>query len=84
VNPSWCRAPFGANDQIVVCVKTVTLMSLWGALSDERACLSFIVVMFLTRNVINRPRGEGVKREPDPAQGEGWQGRCNEATDGDA
>jgi hypothetical protein len=35
VSKSWCRAPSGAHDQILV-------LFLWGALSDERTGLSFV------------------------------------------
>jgi hypothetical protein len=36
-NSFWCPAAFGACSQIIFCVKTVTIMSILGALSDERA-----------------------------------------------
>jgi hypothetical protein len=36
--PSWCRAPSGVHDQILV-----TGLSMWGA--DERTGLSFVVVI---------------------------------------
>jgi hypothetical protein len=39
VSPSWCRAPFGAHDQILI---TVLLMS--GAPSNERSSQSFVLV----------------------------------------
>jgi hypothetical protein len=37
---SWCRAPIWAHDQILV-----TVLSLWGALSDERTGLPFVRVI---------------------------------------
>jgi hypothetical protein len=36
--------PFGAYDQIFITCVTVTVLFLWGALSDERTGLSFIYV----------------------------------------
>jgi hypothetical protein len=36
------KHPFGAYDQIFITCVTVTLLFLWGALSDERTGLSFI------------------------------------------
>jgi hypothetical protein len=39
ISKSWCRAPSGAHDQIFI---IVTVLFLWGALSDERTSLSFI------------------------------------------
>jgi hypothetical protein len=38
---SWCRAPLGAHDQIVVKCLTVAVLSCSCALSDERSGLSF-------------------------------------------
>jgi hypothetical protein len=38
---SWCRSPARALDQISSCLK-VTVMSMWGALCDERSGLSFV------------------------------------------
>jgi hypothetical protein len=39
VSQSWCRDPCGADDQIFIIVLTVTVLLLWGALSDERTGL---------------------------------------------
>jgi hypothetical protein len=36
------KHPFGAYDQIFITCVTVTVLFLWGALSDERTGLSFI------------------------------------------
>jgi hypothetical protein len=36
------KHPFGAYDQIFITCVTVTVLFLWGALSDERSGLSFI------------------------------------------
>jgi hypothetical protein len=36
------KHPFGAYDQIFITSVTVTVLFLWGALSDERTGLSFI------------------------------------------
>jgi hypothetical protein len=33
---SWCRAPSGAYDQILASATTVTVLWLWGVLSDDR------------------------------------------------
>jgi hypothetical protein len=45
ISKSWCRAPSGAHDQIFITVdsysSTVTVLFLWGTLSDERRGLSF-------------------------------------------
>jgi hypothetical protein len=41
VSASWCRAPSGAHDQIVVNCLTVAVLSCSCALSDERSGLSF-------------------------------------------
>jgi hypothetical protein len=43
VSKSWCRAPSGAHDQIYITLYlTITVLLLWGALSDERTGLSFV------------------------------------------
>jgi hypothetical protein len=42
VSKSSCRAPSGAHDQIFITLLTVTVLFLWGALSDERRGLSFV------------------------------------------
>jgi hypothetical protein len=44
VSKSWCRATFGAYDQIFSTVWQLRSF-LWGALSDERAGLSFVRVI---------------------------------------
>jgi hypothetical protein len=36
VSKSWCRAPFGAHDQIFIIVWQLRSCFLWAALSDER------------------------------------------------
>jgi hypothetical protein len=36
------KHPFGAYDQIFITCMTVTVLFLWGALSDERSGLSFV------------------------------------------
>jgi hypothetical protein len=36
------KHPFGAYDQIFITCVTVTVLFLWGALSDERSGLSFV------------------------------------------
>jgi hypothetical protein len=36
------KHPVGSYDQIFITCVTVTVLILWGALSDERTCLSFI------------------------------------------
>jgi hypothetical protein len=45
VSKSWCRAPSGAYDQIFITVWQLRFCLLWGALSDERAGLSFVRVI---------------------------------------
>jgi hypothetical protein len=42
VSMSWCRAPSGAHDQIVINCLTVAVLSCSCALSDERSGLSFV------------------------------------------
>jgi hypothetical protein len=43
VSKSWCRAPSGTHNQIIsYYYLTVTVLFLWGALSDERTGLSFV------------------------------------------
>jgi hypothetical protein len=42
VSMSWCRAPSGAHDQIVINCLTVAVPSRSCALSDERSGLSFV------------------------------------------
>jgi hypothetical protein len=44
VGVSWCRAPSGAHDQIFIYLffVKVAVLSIWGALSDERSGLSLI------------------------------------------
>jgi hypothetical protein len=45
VSQSWCRAQSGAHDQDIYYCLTVTVLFLWGALSDERAvCLLSVIV----------------------------------------
>jgi hypothetical protein len=39
VSMSWCQVHSGTCDQILFCLK-VAVLSLWGALSDERSGLS--------------------------------------------
>jgi hypothetical protein len=39
---SWHKRPSGAYDQIFITCVTVTVLFLWGALSDERPGLSFV------------------------------------------
>jgi hypothetical protein len=41
ISKSWYRAPFGAHDQIFICLR-VTFLFPCGALSDERTGLSFV------------------------------------------
>jgi hypothetical protein len=36
------KNPFGAYDKIFITCVTVTVLFLWGALSDERSGLSFV------------------------------------------
>jgi hypothetical protein len=36
------KHPFGAYDQIFITCMTITVLFLWGALSDERTGLTFI------------------------------------------
>jgi hypothetical protein len=47
VSKSWNRAPSGAHDQIMITCVTVTVLFLWGALSDKRSGLSFYVPLAL-------------------------------------
>jgi hypothetical protein len=42
VSMSWCRAPSGAHDQMVVNCLTVAVLSCSCALSEERSGLSFV------------------------------------------
>jgi hypothetical protein len=42
VSVSWCRAPSGAHDQIVVNCLTVAVLCCFCAISDERSGLSFV------------------------------------------
>jgi hypothetical protein len=42
VSKSWCRAPSGAHDQILITCVTVTVLFLWSAVSDDRMGLSFV------------------------------------------
>jgi hypothetical protein len=37
VSRSWCRAPSGTPDEVLLSVKTLAVLSLWDALSNERA-----------------------------------------------
>jgi hypothetical protein len=39
---SWNKAPSGAYDQIFITCVTITVLFLWGTLSDERSGLSFV------------------------------------------
>jgi hypothetical protein len=39
---TWYRTPSGAHDQIIITCVTVTVLFLWGTLSDERTGLSFL------------------------------------------
>jgi hypothetical protein len=39
---TWCRAPSGAHYQIFIIVWQLRSCFLWGGLSDERTCLSFV------------------------------------------
>jgi hypothetical protein len=41
VSKSWCRAPCGAQDQLLLTVLQLRFCFLWGALSDERTGLFF-------------------------------------------
>jgi hypothetical protein len=41
---SWCRAPSGDHDQIFLLVWKLTVLSVWGAFSDDRTSLSFVKV----------------------------------------
>jgi hypothetical protein len=42
VSMSWCQAPSGAHDQMVVNCLAVTVLSYSGSLSDERSGLPFV------------------------------------------
>jgi hypothetical protein len=55
VSKSWCRAPSGAHDQIFISL-TVTVLFLWGALSDLRTCLSFVYAAGLCKRSVSRVR----------------------------
>jgi hypothetical protein len=59
VSKSWCRAPFGAHDQILIIIYyrlTVTVLFLWGALSDERSDLSFVYAAGPCQRSLSRVR----------------------------
>jgi hypothetical protein len=45
VSQSWCRAPIWASWPDIYYCLTITVLLLWGALSDERADLSFVSVI---------------------------------------
>jgi hypothetical protein len=51
ISQSWCRAPiWGSWPAIYYCL-TVTVLLLWGALSDERTGLSFVrVIVFISKS----------------------------------
>jgi hypothetical protein len=48
VSQSWCRAPSGAHDQMLLTVRQS------GALSDERSGLSFVIVFVSLLSIVNR------------------------------
>jgi hypothetical protein len=55
VSKSWCRAPSGTHDQIFsYYYLTVTVLFLWGALSDERTGLSFVYAAGNTKHGLTR------------------------------
>jgi hypothetical protein len=53
VSMSWCRAPPGAHDQIVVNCLTVVVLSCSCALSDERSGLSFVSIYVALRVAVS-------------------------------
>jgi hypothetical protein len=57
VSKSWCRAPSGTHDQIFShYYLTVTVLFLWGALSDERTSLSLAYAAGLCQRSFSRVR----------------------------
>jgi hypothetical protein len=50
------KHPFGAYDQIFVTCVTVTVLFLWGALSDERSGLSFVYAADPCQRSLSRVR----------------------------
>jgi hypothetical protein len=61
VSQSWCRAPSGAHDQIFITCVTVTVLFLWGALSDEMAGLSFVYAAGLASAVFLGSESRGTR-----------------------
>jgi hypothetical protein len=55
ISKSWCRTPSGAHDQIFISF-TVTVLFLWGALSDERTGLSFVYAAGPRQRSLSRVR----------------------------
>jgi hypothetical protein len=57
VSKSWCRTPSGTHDQIFsYYYLTVTVLFLWGALSDERTSLSFVYAAGSSQRSLSRVR----------------------------
>jgi hypothetical protein len=57
ISKSWCRAPSGAHDPL-----TVTVLFLWGALSDKRMGLSFVYASGPRQRSLSRARVPWVSR----------------------
>jgi hypothetical protein len=57
VGKSWCQAPSGTHDQIFsYYYLTVTVLFLWGALSDEKTSLSFVYAAGSSQRSLSRVR----------------------------
>jgi hypothetical protein len=55
VPKSWCQAPSGTHGQIIsYYYLTVTVLFLWGALSDERTGLSFVYAVGCSQHRLSR------------------------------
>jgi hypothetical protein len=57
VSKSWCQAPSGTHDQIFSYYNlTVTVLFLWGALSDKRMGRSFVYAAGSSQRSLSRVR----------------------------
>jgi hypothetical protein len=54
VSMFWCRARYGTCDQIFSPLFKVAVLSLWGALSDERSGVSFVSILSMESIVVSQ------------------------------